>query len=379
MNRELFMKINVKRLGYFLLLIPFFVPVYFIVTTNISGVIQIYKIISSLIIGALFFLNIRKVSKVFLSIVFLLSFIFIIGLLNGYFSMDILQSIILCMMFEYGLRDKKQNFLIVINSMLEILIYSNFLCILLFPEGMYVTGEYTQNWLLGYKNPLIRTLIPACTISMVLSYYKYKRVTKRAYFLLLIAIVTVIMVNSSTGIVGISIFILVNIAYRNALVRQLLTLKKVFWSCAAISCLVINGAIVKFFAFLIEGILNKSLNFTGRDIVWERSIEFIYKHKWIGIGDYFGEVMEPILAAPHPHNYFLHLLIQGGIIGFILVIIVIIITDKSVQGVKNNSVKYIVSSGIISFYIMGITESLTAALLMYPMYILIGNIQYVSE
>ena len=41
--------------------------------------------------------------------------------------------------------------------------------------------------------------------------------------------------------------------------------------------------------------------------------------------------------------------------------------------------KYIVSSGIISFYIMGITESLTAALLMYPMYILLGNINYICD
>ena len=89
--------------------------------------------------------------------------------------------------------------------------------------------------------------------------------------------------------------------------------------------------------------------------------------------------MEPILLAPHPHNYFLHILIQGGIIGFILLLNVIFTADKSIRRTKNNLSKYIVSSGIISFYIMGITESLTAALLMYPMYILLGNINYICD
>jgi len=373
------MKINVKKLGYFLLIIPFFVPVYFIETTNISKFVQISKVISSLFILVKFIMNIRKVNKVFFSVLILLTLIFIVGLLNNYFSMDILQAIILCMLFEYGLKDKRNNFLIAINILLEILIYSNFLSIILFPDGMYVTGTYTQNWLLGYKNPMIRMLIPACTISMILSYNRYKCITKRSYFLLLISIITVIIVNSSTGVVGMSIFIGANLLYRNEIVRRIFSLKKAFFTCLIISYLIINQIITEFFAFFIEGILNKSLNFTGRDVVWERAKEFIYNHKFIGIGDYLGEVMEPILLAPHPHNYFLHILIQGGIIGFILLLNVIFTADKSIRRTKNNLSKYIVSSGIISFYIMGITESLTAALLMYPMYILLGNINYICD
>jgi len=72
---------------------------------------------------------------------------------------------------------------------------------------------------------------------------------------------------------------------------------------------------------ILSDIFNKSITLSGRTEIWGSAIEIIKDHPWIGIGefssDYFIE-LTGVNGATHSHNQILQILLNSGLIGFVV-------------------------------------------------------------
>ncbi|MBM6820168.1 O-antigen ligase family protein [Clostridium saudiense] len=372
------MEINLKRVGYVLLIIPFFLPAYFYLNQGFANVIKLYKYSMFMVLVILYLKRKIRISKPGKIILLYLFFILLLGIFNKYFSMDIVLSIFICLLFEYGLKEKNNYFLESLYNVLEVLIYANLLSVLIFPQGMYKYAGYSANWLLGYKNPMIRVFLPACAIGLLISYKKYGKFTIRALCLVIVSIITVILVDSSTGIMGLIVFLCILLITKMKFFDKYITLFRAFIIYLIVNFFVITGIAEKYIGFFIEGILHRSMTFTGRTTTWQNAIEIINKNIYIGIGDYPPEMMLSSIGGTHPHNYFLYILLQSGIVGILILLFAMKVTDNYIKNSGDKRACNIIVAVIISFYVMGITESLTGATLMYPLYIILGNINRIN-
>lgn len=98
---------------------------------------------------------------------------------------------------------------------LEIYTYVNFATIVLFPDGLYDAALYAGNyWFLGYKNVMIRFLLPAIVLNAIWTVHNKGKYTVRLYLLIIISIATEWMVDCKTGLIGIIIVVATMIILR---------------------------------------------------------------------------------------------------------------------------------------------------------------------
>lgn len=120
----------------------------------------------------------------------------------------ILQTIGLIAVIGDGVEKKSISVLAGLALILEIYTYVNFATIVLFPDGLYDAALYAGNyWFLGYKNVMIRFLLPAIVLNAIWTVHNKGKYTVRLYLLIIISIATEWMVDCKTGLIGIIIVV----------------------------------------------------------------------------------------------------------------------------------------------------------------------------
>lgn len=370
-------RIKKEQLKYFITILPFCFPEIFYFQIYFRSIIIIWKI---LVVFYAFFLGVKNISHINGATKYLLLMcteIMVISFLNYNLPSEMLYIAAIIILFKIYLEEDAQSLLIVITHILETLIVVNLITVLLYPDGLYTTLGSTgreANWFLGYKNPMVRLMIPACVFSHAYSLLYNSKYTKWAWWMTIISFVTVVLVDSSTGILGIFTFSLISFMCNKKIGLSLIkkiNLKKILFIIFLINFLILELRKQNFFVFIIETLLHRSAdNLTGRTTIWDISVGIISENPWFGYGAASDSVMHSYIYASHPHNYILYLLIQGGIVALVLFVAMVIVSDKALAGVTSIEYKGIVLAGIISFWIMGIAESLTGAYFMYPLFIL---------
>ncbi len=264
--------------------------------------------------------------------------------------------------------------------MFEIYIYINFVTIILFPSGMYTTDLYEANWFLGYKNIQIRFILPMLGFSYIYSFKKYERFSIRSILLSIVSVFSLILINSATGLVGLSTFLGMIIVFCRKQ-KKLPFFVNLY-----------NGIIAYIAFFVIIVFMNRidmfaiALNFVGRDVtltnrvyIWEKVINVLQKYWITGCGYLTEREFVSLIGAVrmtwnHPHNYLLYVAISGGIIGEIALLWGYSVAANALKKEKLSSASKVVLFVLLSYLFMGIAESLTQALLLYPMLILAMNV-----
>lgn len=289
----------------------------------------------------------------------------------------------MCLLFVLWL-DKSPETLIDCFSVYEIFIYINFLTIIFFPNGLYNNGIYSHCWFLGYKNPQIRTILPVLCMSMIRSYWKTSKISFRTWCLMICSILTFIMVNSATSLVGITLFLglffFVN-KKREELPKFITLLNGLYVSIVGFVMIVLLQK-QYIFANIIQGMLNRDLTFTTRVIIWTKTLALIKEKPWLGYGYLTSPQYAEIFSskyATHPHNFFMYLTMTGGICLLVVLYIGFFYANKELK--KTSSVVYgkLILFTLYSFLIMGLTESLTSTVLLYPMLILAMKSQKIVD
>lgn len=373
--------IHRHRFFYFLLIMPFCMPELVYFNSYTSTAVQAWKIICVIFAFVIFLKRIRiyKLTDWFVFIFFAL--IAVVSLMNSVMPMSTLYMAAVYIFFERYIKRDGRGWILTFIHVIEILAVLNLLSVILFPDGLYITynstGEsaaYTSNWLMGYKNPMIRILLPACALSHIYSIVYDSKRKVQAWILTAIVFVTMILVKSGTGIVGIIIFVFFRLVYREK-VRQMVriwSLLKSFILVGIIDVIFVLLRKQEMFSFIIEVVLNRSASdLTGRTTIWNTALALIAKSPIWGYGDAVSDVMQEYIYAAHPHNYILYILMQAGIIGILLVLAMVIAANRNLKKAVNTNVPYAgcVIGILTAFWIMGITESLTGAIYLYPLFI----------
>lgn len=312
-----------------------------------------------------------KTSSLIKTLFFWQLWVFIITALNGQDVSTALrygeQLLILFTVFDAY--KKKYNLILkAIMFHCELCTYINLLTLVCFPQGFFsrTIEAYgsSQEWFLGVHNYFIVWLFPALIVASI-----YKEVIgnkTRANILIISVVITAIINMSGTGRVAIFAYLII---------MYLPNIIKKYISPMGSMITVLIGAFVivvlqkfDFLKIIVVNFLGKDMTMNSRVMIWSNAIKMIEKSPIWGYGYvseqnmpyYIGKISSILWkGATHCHCQYLQVLFQGGIIGFLIYIMMLFCAIHSVKNCKNRKIVNICIISIAVFMIMGITEVMT--------------------
>ena len=245
---------------------------------------------------------------------------------------------------------------------LEILIYLNFICLLVFPNGMYVssqTGNW-NNWLLGYDNHWFIVLFAAMFIALI-----YLRIYKKTIRPLLLIIV--IHISASIVMSGVITFglIVIDVMFITHLYKsKVVTYRNIWLITLVANILIVFYSTSGIATFIVYNLFNKtSTTIPARLKIWFSSIELIKESLLVGYGH--PETAERIAIynnrhASNAHNFLIEIVYEGGLIGLGLFGGLIYQTGKKLNEFKKRNIELhgIVLVCLLACLITGSVDSL---------------------
>ncbi len=346
--------------------------------TPLLAVYKIFHYISFLIILFLFIKN-KKFSKIIVYMLVYLAILFFTSILNGQQVSQVINYaapiVSLCLITDYGIRNHTKEYLTALAIILNLLIIINFATIILYPSGMYINSTgYKQNWILGYKNSHILYLLPCVVVNFILSFKNKEKLNVKSYIIFAICFISILSVNSSTGIVGIMIILLYLIFRkyfdRIKLINGYSSLFIYLLSFGSIMILKVQNL----FKFLIVDILKKDLTFTGRTYIWDSVLKCIKIHPLIGYGNVTYQYNKYIFTT---HNVILDVLYRSGIVGFLTYILILFEACGKLYKNRKDEVSRFLSIILLVYFVMMLTEAYN---INYYFFILVicSNIKYLK-
>ena len=358
-------------------------PAYLKEIEGIKFFLLIGKLLT-ILCGIIFFvLNLRKRSNLFtieIEVFLYFAFLFFITfILNGdvekvlkSFISSISAVSIICFIGSKSIYSVIYGLLI----FFEILIYGNFISTYFYPSGLYIfradSGWWSQlAWFLGLRNGMTPFYIIGSFLELI--YYEINKKLCRVIVFFVTCLFTICLINkasleltntSSGGLIIIwllIVFYFVIKKYKNLF--KFVDFKTVFFLNVFIAVSLILFDIQQHFSYLLEELLHKSSNLSSRTEIWNYALDsFISSPIW-GNGVEFGADMAHKLrnagASDTTQNGYLDILYFGGLISFILFLLIIFTVIKNIK--KNhidNSLKFLISYFSFIYFMSGQMESL---------------------
>lgn len=386
--------INKKYILMFVLLFPLIEPAFFQTFEIVHMLYNIGKIAVFLLLFLTYIIKRKFPSKVIILMGLMLGFMMLAckfgrgninSTLNAY-----LPYLVIMMWLDLYMQQDLKGTLKVFVFLLDVYAILDFISLIVFPNGLYISRSYQATdyvcWFLGYKNPQVRFLLPYIALLLIRDNVFYKKTTKLSYIKIVFIIFITLKLKSTTGLIGAVLFLTLNFIFGSKKISKLkyyvlkvLNIKIIYILIAILAVLMIFFGIQNNFAFFIEDILHKDVDLTDRIYVWNTVIDVVKDKVVLGEGVMYAELSREVVGASHAHNYFLNTVYNGGIVSLVLLSIIWLITGKeSNKYIDNYNVRIVVFMSIV-FLVMGLTESLTATILLYPIIILAYNSKILSE
>ena len=350
------------------------------------GILQNLVMLMALAFLFLYYLRKRSISRIVFIIILYSFYLLVDGVFHGSgiqstLIMTQLRIITMAMVLGYGIENKVIDCLKMFTVVSSFYVYLNLLTVIVFPNGLYTTDVYEGNWLLGYKNSAIYTMLPAICISAAYSKFVYKKYTKHVLILFVASLITQIITDCKTGIVGLVFLgILLLIIRKNELPEFVNIRNEVLLILAMILSIVSTSIIDNLNEFMV--LLGEEKSLSSRFDVWNRAIELFFKSPILGYGLQSTEGYRKIIDLDlgftmfsHPHNFILYLLLQGGLIGVCLIIYLFYLLGKKCKKHNKSYMARMLIVMYMIFFILGITESMTGAILFLPLFVFANSIK----
>lgn len=346
---------------------------------NIPTGYRLYAILSAiLLIDANFYLKTSFTFRIYIPF-FLMAVLF---LSHGFFHQKIDTFIIIFYLLQaiqlYFTYDEKHidgGFVCFIGAEIAIITYMNYCrkrgrlqeCVQLFGAALkvlyfvdvlsvlfsFVTNNYTNAsfGLAGHKN--YHSFLFIATIGFVCLNRRYKR-DARIIGYGVISLICEVLMRSSSGVVAITFFLaicLVGKDWKN----KILNLKWITVILVIINLLILGGFQSGLLDRLLE-LIGRDSSFTGRTLIWDKAFRIVAENPWIGHGyvcqvEYYNQGVR----LNHCHNFFLNLLLTGGIVYLALIILLLWIVGKKLSdntSVYSNYILYMIAT----YLLLGVSE-----------------------
>lgn len=366
------MKINIWSIFLFIMLIPSLLPSYLWRFSVVSFICKIIRYTTILVIISMYIYTKQKPSKVLV-----LLCLYIIGLgistqlsptgnMSLYYSasLSIISTILLG---EWAMKKKPVQFINSILFMLECWIFINLITIIIFPNGLYQSGVYSTNYLLGYDNTHIRVQILALNISYIETFIRKKKLSLRMIILYITILISNLLVFSATAIVATLIWavgiLCITLNDRKIFIKlfRLFSTKTSFIIGVLGSLIVVGMSAQTKFSYIVENIFKKDMTLSGRTYIWTNAISAIENRFLWGYGYEMNDTISKRLVGQtgfgtSPHNFYLEILYQGGIVLFLIVLAIYLYMNKEVMKYKNLLLSYVIGFWMMIIAIMGLVE-----------------------
>lgn len=228
---------------------------------------------------------------------------------------------LLIMVFQLTNDEDKIVLVDIIATILSLLIYTNGLLFLIFPDGLWTdndwvgTGDPRRHLFGNYNQTGMICLLGI--MARGITVFHRQRGYLRLVLLLAVSITTVYGMGSMTSTVGMAAIAIYFLLHKLAspsiyaiglfifLLLYTLFFYMIVWQGFEIDNL-------KFATQFIEDALQKDTSFTERIYLWEEASRFIKDNPWFGYGVQDPEWMMERIGGSGPHNFWILNLLQGG-------------------------------------------------------------------
>lgn len=280
---------------------------------------------------------------------------------------SLINSLVICVAFDYWLSYAYKDFIYYLRKILFILVISNFVTVVIFKDGLYETSIYSINWLLGQKNSHLTYIMMAIIIEGIYSYNTFKKIKFLNKLYMITCCISLYLVDAATGFMIATIYVIFLIVFVNysnnkyvKLVLDSFSIGKIILVMLIVTIFVVFLQDMSFIENNFAGIfgtMNRDVSFTGRTVIWKKSIDLIKKNLWLGQGvvnsALFGK-MTGIPAGTHAHNYILNILVMGGIICLLEHVILYAYIIRRIM-YKKSFLAYMLGLAIGLYFISGLT------------------------
>lgn len=228
----------------------------------------------------------------------------------------------------------------------ELLTILNFLFMLLYPNGLYVTSSYHTAHLLGDDNAIAYIVLPGVVCVFAYSFYLYGKMKLFALIDIVVAELTFFRVWSASAMVCCTLLIIFLV-----LIDKDIDFPPYSYLVAFILSvlLILFGTSVPFVSNFITTTLQKDITFGGRVYLWTSALEMISKSPILGYGGFFhnGRWVAGSWGISYPcHTPYLQILIDGGLCLFSVFVVIIIKAFASLNKFKSDKVAQVFTVGL---------------------------------
>ena len=290
-------------------------------------------------------------------------------------------SIILILIMESS---KKRDYWLLLKCLW--FVFSVYTCLtvltrILYPKGLFIDIQGHKNcWFLGYDNISAAIILTGISIGLIFLVRGKNKILN--VFISVLGLGYIFNNKMATAIIMIIIyvsFVLINtiIPYKYRITATVIV-------CVSI---IIFGTLqfigVSDFFGVIFQMLGKNTTLTGRTQLWNLALHDIIKNGVIGYGIQDGEVLKNhfrIGFAVQLHSYFLQVLYEGGVIGFVLFCFVLFKSANKADSKKESVYYPMVAGGFFMMLVAFQSEAYFSLIMIFAIHLhLINNIASLDD
>ena len=269
----------------------------------------------------------------------------------------------------------KKNPRLLLKGILYILFFEELFTFLLwnvsaFGEGHYFVGIRTDFPVIGFL---------AIFVALLCLYLKLKNTRTIAILTLLLVIYSIFRSSVSTGLVGLTILMILLILIRFKLLERFVQFcdnKKLIPIGIALNIAFIFFGVQTYFSTIITQILGERISLNGRTLIWESALSYIARKPYFGYGAY--GVYVPVAwggSFNYVHTESLQLLLDGGVALTVCFLIIVFSTGKGIDICKDYFMRKLATICLFCCFIMMITEVFTFYMWFWVLITLMANLK----
>lgn len=226
---------------------------------------------------------------------------------------------------------------------------------LLFPDGLYKTASYHSAHLLGDDNALAYVMLPGLVILCINSIVKKGKIDTLTWIAIIGVTFLLIRLWAASGMLSVFLFALLII-----LIKYTSTVRGKWLLLGLVTVIIITlfGLSNQYVMNIIENYIEKDITLTGRTVLWAGALNMISMQPIFGYGGFFkyGTFMLGGNIEYPCHTPYLQLLIDGGIILFVIFVVLTYNTFRKTDKYKHNTIGIVLTSGLFCMMLNYITE-----------------------
>lgn len=366
-------------LMFALLLIPFYPPTGFfnVLGLDYSSALLVLQISSAIV--ALFLGAVRKRLDIFSCIALaIMAVMFLSTFLNEGFGrrwiyvqcfLDWMPLAVAVLMVGYARQRHMTDFLVALLVVTGFLSICNTVSVLAFPDGFNFGGREPFNFF-GHKNSSIDIVLPSIVCSLLLDRRQGRHLSARSVMFAAIGCVQFLVSYSATSVIAILFFFTLLALCRLPRIASLINGFSLLGGYAVTVVLLMVMKVQELLAPILVGVLGKTTTFTLRTFVWEGVLSMMTpEHLLLGYGAsvrfslFFNDYL-----YNNAHNFFLHVLVSGGLIGVVLYCILIFLAASKMVSSRVSSTVATAAFGCL--LVVGLMESLIT--ITWPLVLALG-------